>query len=66
MAGERMKHEGEDLLGKAREGLGKVTGDEGLEAEGKGEQAAASVRKAADDVGDAVRHAVDAIGDDGR
>ena len=37
---------GQDLGGKVKEAAGKVTGDRDLEAEGKGDQAAASVKQA--------------------
>lgn len=48
---------GKGLLDKAKgavkEAVGKVTGNEKLEAEGKAEQAKADVKKAGDDVKDA-------------
>lgn len=51
---DRIKHTGEELAGKAKETAGKVTGDEELEAEGKGEQVSSDAKQAGDDVRDAV------------
>ena len=50
--GDRLKHEGQDFKGKAKEAAGKVTGNEHLEAEGESEQLSAKVKKAGDDVRD--------------
>lgn len=47
----------DDLAGKAKEAAGKATGDDKLDAEGKGDQAKADVKKAANDVKDAVSDA---------
>ncbi len=47
-----MKHNAEKLAGKAKEGVGDATDNKDLEAEGKMDQAKASVKKAADDVKD--------------
>ncbi|WP_420122102.1 CsbD family protein [Nakamurella sp.] len=47
---------GQDLGGKVKEAAGKVTGDRDLEAEGKGDQAAASVKQAGEKVKDAVKN----------
>jgi uncharacterized protein YjbJ (UPF0337 family) len=52
--GDRLKHEAEELTGKVKEGIGHVTGDEELEAEGKGDQRSANVKQAGDDVRDVV------------
>jgi len=49
-----IKNSAEDLAGKAKEAAGKATGNEKLEAEGKADQAKASVKKTASDVKDAV------------
>lgn len=45
----------EDLGGKAKEGLGKVTGDESTENEGKLDQAKSSIKDAGEKVKDAFK-----------
>lgn len=52
---DKAQHKGEELVGKAKEGLGKVTGNERLEAEGHADQSKANVKQAGDDVKDAFR-----------
>lgn len=51
-------HKGEELKGRLKEGIGDVTGDRGLQREGKVDQGSArtkqSIGKAADKVKDAV------------
>jgi uncharacterized protein YjbJ (UPF0337 family) len=54
-AGDKAKHAGEEAVGKAKEGLGKVTGNEELEAEGQGDQGKANVKQAGDKVADAAK-----------
>jgi len=51
--GDKAKHAAEDAVGHIKEGAGKVTGDEKLEAEGRAEQAKADLKKAGDKVKDA-------------
>ncbi|WAB82373.1 CsbD family protein [Microcella daejeonensis] len=51
-AADKAKHLGEELVGKAKEAAGKVTGNEKLEAEGKADQATANAKQAGDDVKD--------------
>ncbi|MCR2784971.1 MULTISPECIES: CsbD family protein [unclassified Microbacterium] len=51
--GDDIKHEAENLKGKAKEGTGKATGDKSLETEGHVDQAKAQGKKAVDDVKDA-------------
>ncbi len=53
--GDKIAHAGEDLAGKAKEAVGKVTGNEDLEARGEAQQAAANVKQAGDKVGDAAK-----------
>lgn len=55
-AADKMKHKGEELGGKAKEGAGKVTGNESLEAEGHADQTKANLKQAGDDVKDAVKN----------
>ncbi|MBU4337478.1 MAG: CsbD family protein [Actinobacteria bacterium] len=50
---DKVKHAAEEAQGKAKEGWGKLTDDERLEAQGKAEQAAADLKQAGDDVKDA-------------
>lgn len=45
----------EDLAGKAKEGLGKVTGDKSTENEGRGDQAKSSLKDAGEKVKDAFK-----------
>ncbi|WP_017539957.1 MULTISPECIES: CsbD family protein [Nocardiopsis] len=45
----------DDAVGKAKEGIGKVTGDEGTEAEGKADQAKAGFKEAAENAADEVK-----------
>jgi uncharacterized protein YjbJ (UPF0337 family) len=42
---ENAKHKAEELAGKAKETLGSLTGDKGLENEGKVDQASAKVKQ---------------------
>jgi uncharacterized protein YjbJ (UPF0337 family) len=46
----------EDLGGKAKEGIGKLTGDRDKENEGKGDQAKSSLKDAGEKVKDAFKH----------
>jgi uncharacterized protein YjbJ (UPF0337 family) len=50
---DKAKNEGTDLKGKTKEAAGKATGNESLEAEGKGDQGEAKVKKAGEHVKDA-------------
>lgn len=61
--GDKIGAHAEDLKGKAKEGLGKLTDNERLEAEGQADQAEASARKAAEKVKDAASDAGDAVKD---
>ena len=49
---DKMKNSGQDAKGKVKETTGKATGNESLEAEGKGDQASASLKKAGENVKD--------------
>lgn len=46
----------DDLQGKAKEAAGKVTDNERLEAEGKGEQAQADAKQAGEKIKDVFKH----------
>lgn len=50
---DKMKNKLEDLEGKAKEGLGKVTGDRGTEAEGQRDQSKSDLKDAGEKVKDA-------------
>lgn len=52
---DEMKHEAQDLVGKAKEKVGDATDNHSLQAEGLAEQGKAKLGKAGDDVRDAVR-----------
>lgn len=52
---DKTKHAGEGVIGKAKEGLGKLTGDDDMQAEGQGDQAKADAKKAGDKVADAAK-----------
>ncbi|GAA1958645.1 CsbD family protein [Amycolatopsis minnesotensis] len=54
-AGDKIGNKAEDLKGKAKEGLGKTTGDRELEAEGKTDQAKGNVKQAGEKIKDAVK-----------
>ncbi|MFK4761472.1 CsbD family protein [Microbacterium sp. ZW T5_45] len=50
---DKIKNAAQDIAGKAKEAVGKVTDDEKLEAEGKADQAKADIKKAGENVKDA-------------
>ena len=51
--GDDMKHNMEDMKGKAKEAIGDATDNESLQAEGMADQAGAKMKKAGDHVKDA-------------
>jgi len=53
--GDKIKHAGEEAVGKVKEAGGKATGDQDLQAEGQGDQAKANVKQAGDKVSDAAK-----------
>jgi uncharacterized protein YjbJ (UPF0337 family) len=55
-AHEKVSNKIDDVAGKAKEALGRFTDDEGTEAEGKIDQAKASLRDAGEKVKDAFKH----------
>lgn len=55
---DKIDHKAEDLGGKTKEGVGKATGDEQLEAEGRTDQASSEVKQAGDKVKDAAKKIV--------
>ena len=52
---DKLQNTGEDLKGKAKEAAGKLTDDEQLEAEGKGDQAKSDFKQAGEKVKDAFK-----------
>jgi uncharacterized protein YjbJ (UPF0337 family) len=53
---DKVKNAVEDAGGKAKEVVGKATGDHSTEAEGKTDQSKADVKNAGENVKDAFRH----------
>ncbi|UOQ61418.1 CsbD family protein [Leucobacter rhizosphaerae] len=52
---DKIKNTAQNLAGKAKEAVGKVTGDEQKEAEGRADQAAADIKQAGEKVKDAFK-----------
>ena len=52
---DKVKNKAQDLGGKAKEAVGKVTGDKSTENEGKGDQAKANLKDAGEKVKDAFK-----------
>jgi uncharacterized protein YjbJ (UPF0337 family) len=52
---DKIKNAAEDLVGKAKEAAGKVTGNEKLEAEGKADQTKSDLKQAGENVKDAFK-----------
>lgn len=53
--GDKIKNAGEDASGKAKEATGKATDDERMEAEGRGDQSKADMKKAGENAKDAFK-----------
>lgn len=51
---DKAKHAAEDIAGKAKEAVGKVTDDQSTEAEGKADQSKADVKKTGENIKDTV------------
>jgi uncharacterized protein YjbJ (UPF0337 family) len=52
---DKIKNAAQDLTGKTKEGAGKATDNERLEAEGQADQTEANLRKAGENVKDAFK-----------
>ncbi|MDQ3113820.1 MAG: CsbD family protein [Actinomycetota bacterium] len=52
---DKAKNTAEGALGKAKEGLGKTTDDESLEAEGRSDQSKSDLKQAGENVKDAFK-----------
>ena len=55
-AGDKIGNAAEDAKGKIKEGAGKATGNDKLEAEGKADQVEADLKKAGENVKDTLKH----------
>lgn len=55
-ATDKAKNKADELAGKAREQVGKATGDEDQEQQGKADQVKSNVKDAGEKVKDAFRH----------
>ena len=53
---DKIENAGQNAAGKAKEATGKATGNERLEAEGKGDQVKADLKNAGEKVKDAFKH----------
>lgn len=53
---DKTKNKIEDVEGKAKEALGRATGDKSTESEGQRDQAKANLKDAGENVKDAFRH----------
>jgi len=49
---DKVKNKAEELTGQGKEHVGKATGNESLEAEGKGDQASGNIKQAGEKVKD--------------
>ncbi|UFN43218.1 CsbD family protein [Nocardioides okcheonensis] len=49
---DKIGNKGEELKGKAKEATGRATGDEQMEAEGKGEKTGANLKQAGEKIKD--------------
>lgn len=64
--GDDIKNAAEKMGGKVKEGVGKATGNEDLENEGRADQAKAAAKQATDDVKDAAKDAADGLRNAGK
>ncbi|MGE3286399.1 MAG: CsbD family protein [Pseudonocardia sp.] len=53
--GDKAENKAQDLGGKAKEAVGKATGDRNLEAQGKNDQTKSNLKQAAEKVKDAFK-----------
>ena len=52
---DKLRNQGQDLKGKAKESIGRATDDEELEAKGRSDQAKSSLKDAGEKVKDAIK-----------
>jgi uncharacterized protein YjbJ (UPF0337 family) len=53
---DKIDNKTEDLGGKMKEGVGRATGDEELEAQGRGDQAKSDLKQAGEKIKDVFKH----------
>ena len=53
---DKVDNKSEEVAGKVKEGVGKATDDERLEAEGKGDQASSSLKQAGEKIKDVFKN----------
>lgn len=53
---DKMDNKSEELGGKVKEGVGRATDDEQLEAEGKADQTTSNLKQAGEKIKDAFKH----------
>lgn len=53
---DKIRNMGENVRGEVKEKVGQATGDEELEAQGRGDQAKSDVKQAGEKIKDAFRH----------
>jgi uncharacterized protein YjbJ (UPF0337 family) len=54
---DKLRNQGQDLKGRAKESIGRATDDEELEAAGRADQASSSLKQAGEKVKDAIKDA---------
>jgi uncharacterized protein YjbJ (UPF0337 family) len=54
---DKLRNQGQDLKGKAKESVGRATDDEELEAQGRADQAESNLKQAGEKVKDAIKDA---------
>jgi uncharacterized protein YjbJ (UPF0337 family) len=54
---DKLRNQGQDLKGKAKENIGRATDDEELEAAGRADQTKSSLKQAGEKVKDAIKDA---------
>ena len=59
--GDKISNKAEDLKGQGKEAAGTATGDDELRAEGKGDQASASIKDGVEKVKDAAKDIKDGL-----
>ncbi|MFJ8043383.1 CsbD family protein [Kitasatospora sp. NPDC096147] len=60
-ASDKFKHKAEEAVGAAKEKTGQVTGNERLEAEGRGDQAESQAKQTVDELKDKAKEGIDKI-----
>lgn len=58
---DKVNNKAEELGGKVKEGAGRATGDERLEAEGRAQQGESKLKQAGEKIKDAAKNVKDAI-----